>query len=142
MKIKNKNLKALMEVNNIVISNVTLKVQLEKPLLSILSAQKNFKTLREFLIAFENDKETIKKESSLKDEKGEAIVLDTPQGKAYDIPEEKKAEAMAAMAEVAEQDVEVSLSVFSENSCDVICKHLNGEQTEVLIEFLLERKDE
>jgi hypothetical protein len=46
------------------------------------------------------------------------------------------------MSEVAEQDVEVSLSVFSENSCDVICKHLNGEQTEVLIEFLLERKDE
>ena len=60
MKIKNKNLKALMEVNNIVISNVTLKAQLEKPLLSILSAQKNFKTLREFLIAFENDKETIR----------------------------------------------------------------------------------
>lgn len=142
MKIKNKNLKALMEVNNIVISNVTLKAQLEKPLLSILSAQKNFKTLREFLIAFENDKETIKKEASLKDEKGEAIILDTPQGKAYDIPEEMKGEAMTAMAEIGEQEIEVSLSVFSENSCDVICKHLNGEQTEVLIEFLLERKDE
>lgn len=141
MLIKKKDLAPLLAVNKQIMNNTLLKQQLDKPLMTVLSAQKNVKSLEKELAEFNNDVETVKKEAASKDESGKPITTKTPQGLKYEIPEEKVAEAVDVINSMADQEVKLHLNVFSEATCDVVIKFV-GEQTDIFIEHLMEKAPE
>lgn len=145
MKIKNREILPLIGANAEVVNNVKLKQSLPKALLNILSAQKNIKTLENKYKAMDEEMMILKRAAANKDEKGNPAIIDdpkNPKNKVFDIPDDKMEELKDAINLVQEQEIECSLSVFSEETSEIISKYLTGEQTMVFLEYLMEKTDE
>jgi len=137
MKIKKKNLAPLLSVNKQIMNNSLLKKELGSTLTTVLSAQKNAKTLEKHLTEFTEDSEAVKKEAANKDENGQPIITQTPQGLKYDIPQEKITEAVDVINTMSEEEIDIHLNVFNEDTCDVVLRYI-GAETEVFLEHLME----
>jgi hypothetical protein len=145
MKIKNYNTLPLMQANEIIVSNSELKSSLPKTLIVVHSAQKNYKTLFKHHNEYQADLENLRKEAAKKDEDGKPIIIPDPTRKGmnvYDIPADKMEEFAQAVKLIDEKEIDIELVVFSENSLEVIIKYLDGRQSDVMLDFLMERPAE
>lgn len=145
MTVKNSNLWSLLKANELIVSVPQLKRELPKSLIVVHSAQKNYKTLVKHYNDFQNDLEALRKEAANKDEKGAPIIKPDPANpkvNIYDIPEERMKEFQDTAKMIEEKTIDIHLSVFSEESGEVIIKYLDGGQTDAFLDFLLEKKEE
>lgn len=144
MTIKNHQIKALIESNRIIKGNTQLKSELPKALMNVLAAQKNIKTLASKEKDLNDNLEVLKREVAEKDEKGQPKIITDEQTKQkrYEIPEARQSELMVAINTLFEEEVDVHLAVFSNESGDAIIKYLNDPQSTVFLEFLLEKDPE
>jgi hypothetical protein len=143
MKVKIKDLPSLLGANAEVLNNKQLKEKLPNALFATYAAQKNIKTLQEKFNDQQKVEDGLKTSAASKNDDGtiKTIVDEKTKQKMYDIPEGLLQELTDDINKSREVEVEVTLSIFKEESADVIVRFLNGDQSMIFMEYLIEKTE-